>query len=68
LAKRKKKLRYVPAPLKGSFMIISIIGFLISAMYLIPLSLTWGLMLTIFFTITFVASLVSMTHAPTLEK
>jgi formate hydrogenlyase subunit 3/multisubunit Na+/H+ antiporter MnhD subunit len=53
------------APLTGGFMITSIVGFLISAVYVYPNSKTWGFTFAIFFTLMFVASMISMTYAPT---
>ena len=57
------------APLTGGYMITSIVGFIISAVYvydnpLFPNSDTWGLTFAIFFTLMFVASLISMTYGP----
>lgn len=52
------------APLSGAFMITSIVGFLISALYILPGSNTWGFTFVLFFTLMFVASLISMTYAP----
>ncbi|MBI2134445.1 hypothetical protein HYU09_00510 [Candidatus Woesearchaeota archaeon] len=52
------------APLKGGYMITSIVGFMISAIYVFPRSQTWGFTFTIFFTLMFVASLISMTYGP----
>ena len=52
------------APLKGGYMIISIVGFLISAVYVFPRSYTWGLTFLIFFALMFVASMISMTYGP----
>ncbi len=52
------------APLKGGYMITSIIGVIISAIYVFPRSYTWGLTFTIFFTLMFVASMISMTYGP----
>jgi len=52
------------APLSGAFMITSIVGFLISAFYILPNSGTWGFTLLLFFALMFVASLISMTYAP----
>ena len=49
-------------PLKGSFMVLSIIGFLITA-YLVP-SGDYKIAFMIVFVAMFVASLVSMTKAP----
>jgi hypothetical protein len=55
------------APLKGSFMITAIIGFAISALWVLKASVAWGATFMIFFAIMFIASLVSMTYSPTKE-
>ena len=55
---------YKVAPLSGSFMLTSMVGFLVSAVYVFPRSISWGFTFGIFFTIMFVASLISMTYAP----
>ncbi|MBU90660.1 hypothetical protein CMO94_03880 [Candidatus Woesearchaeota archaeon] len=52
------------APLKGGYMITSIVGFIISAFYVFPQSDTWGFTFIIFFTLMFVASMISMTYGP----
>ena len=52
------------APLSGGYMLTSIVGFLISAFYILPNSSTWGFTFVLFFTLMFVASLISMTYAP----
>ncbi len=52
------------APLSGGYMITSIVGFLISAFYIAPNSATWGFTFVLFFTLMFIASLISMTYAP----
>ncbi len=52
------------APLSGGYMVTSIVGFLISAYYILPKSTTWGFTLVLFFVLMFVASMVSMTYAP----
>ena len=54
------------APLKGSFMIVAIVGFLVSA-YLIE-DISWKFTMLIFFATMFIAAFVSMTHAPIAEK
>lgn len=53
------------APLSGGYMLTSIVGFIISAFYILPRSLPWGFTLVLFFTLMLVASLISMTYAPT---
>lgn len=76
MAKKKKRIlpqkravpsRWQAAPLKGSFMITAILGFLISAYYVYPQSTNFGLAFMIVFAVMFVASLVSMTKAPVVE-
>ena len=55
-------------PLKGSFMVTALLGFLISAYYVYPQSKNFGLAFLLVFTAMFIASLVSMTRAPVPEK
>lgn len=52
------------APLSGGYMITSIVGFLISAFYILPNSREWGFTFVLFFTLMLVASLISMAYAP----
>ena len=52
------------APLSGAFMLTSIVGFLISTFYILPSSQTWGFTFMLFFVLMFVASVISMTYAP----
>ena len=52
------------APLSGGYMLTSIVGFLISAFYIFPNSYKWGFTFVLFFVLMFVASLISMTYAP----
>ncbi len=60
--KNKKEINI--APLSGGFMITSIVGFLISVVYVFPKSATWGFTFGIFFVLMFIASLISMTYGP----
>lgn len=53
-----------PSPLKGSFMVFALLGFLISAYIIYPQSVNYGVAFMLVFTAMFVASLVSMTKAP----
>jgi len=48
------------APLKSSFMVASMIGFLVSALYIAEFSKTWALAFGTVFSLMFVASLISM--------
>jgi|TARA_B100001971_G_C18082004_1_gene478832 hypothetical protein len=52
------------AHLSGGFMITSIVGFLISAIYVYPASKRFGFTFVIFFTLMFVAALIAMTYGP----
>lgn len=56
------------APLKASFTLTSMIGFLISALYIPQFSKTWAFAFGLLFTIMFVASLVSMLNGPPDEQ
>ena len=53
------------APLSGGYMLTSIVGFLVSAFYILPNSRKWGFTFVLFFTLMFIASMISMTYAPT---
>ena len=52
------------APLSGGFMIASIVGFLVSSIYIADFSINWGFALAVVFVIMFIASLISMVKAP----
>ena len=52
------------APLSSSFMFASILGFAIAAIWVMPQSLSWGFTFLVLFSTMFIASVVSMTHAP----
>ncbi len=54
------------APLKSSFMLVAMLGFMISVVYTAygRLDATWGFTLGFVFAMMFIASLVSMTQAP----
>jgi hypothetical protein len=52
-----------PAPLKASFMLVSMIGFLVSALYIPQFSTTWAFAFGLLFTLMFMASLLSMMRA-----
>lgn len=58
------------APLHGSFMVISIVGFLISALYIYRQlgNKTWGFTFMLFFTLMFIASVISMTSSPSIPE
>ncbi|MBU0470704.1 MAG: hypothetical protein KKA62_02105 [Nanoarchaeota archaeon] len=64
---KKSPVKWHAAPLKGSFMVLSIIGFLVSAYWIYPLSFNYGLAFMLIFTAMFISSLISMTKAPLLD-
>ncbi|MBU0615072.1 MAG: hypothetical protein KJ601_03185 [Nanoarchaeota archaeon] len=51
-------------PLKSSFMLSSLIGFIISWLWVFPRDASWGFTFMLFFVIMFVASMISMTYQP----
>ena len=61
---KKAPPRWHAVPLKGSFMVLSIMGFLITA-YLID-DVTYKTTFMLVFIAMFIASMISMTKAPTL--
>ncbi len=56
------------APLPGSFMAISIVGFIVTALYSETLGLSWTFTLGLFFLITFIASFLSLHYGPIPDK
>jgi len=63
----KRVFRYLGvrvAPLNASFMAASIIGFVISAIYLSQYSRNWAFAFGVLFALMFVASLISMQYGP----
>lgn len=65
--KRPFSPRWRVAPLKSSFMLAAMLGFLISAYWVYPQSLNYGITFMLIFAAMFVASLISMTKAPVAE-
>ncbi|PIZ50892.1 hypothetical protein COY27_05410 [Candidatus Woesearchaeota archaeon CG_4_10_14_0_2_um_filter_33_13] len=55
-------------PLKGSFMVTAILGFLISAYWVYPQSLNYGITFMIIFALMFIASFISLTKAPVVSE
>jgi len=57
-------------PLHGSFMATSIVGFIVSYLYVYMQlgNKTWGFTFMLFFAIMFIASLISMTYSPTMPE
>jgi hypothetical protein len=64
---RSKELPWRPGPIKGSFMALSIIGFLISTYLVYPKSVNYGTAFTLVFIAMFIASIISMTQNPIKE-
>ncbi|MDP7323596.1 MAG: hypothetical protein QF632_02450 [Candidatus Woesearchaeota archaeon] len=56
------------APLSAGFILTSIVGFLVSIIYVYPLSVNWGFTFTLFFFLMFVAAMISLTYSPALPK
>ena len=57
-----------PTPLKGSFMLISMLGILASYYLVLPRSLNFGISFMIIFITMFIASIISMTKAPIIDE
>lgn len=51
------------APITGSFMIMSILGFIISTLYVYPRTASYGVSFSIVFSLMFIASMISMSYA-----
>jgi hypothetical protein len=55
-------------PLTSGFMLTSIIGFFVSAFYVLKLSLTWGFTFCLFFLIMFIASIINLSQIEADDK
>ncbi len=55
-------------PLKGSFMLTAMLGFLLSAYYIYPYSSNFGIASMFVFGLMFISSLLSLSKAPLKEK
>lgn len=57
-------------PLKGSFMVTAIVGFLISVLYVYKQlgNKTWGFTFMLFFAAMFISSIISMTYSPIMPE
>ncbi len=62
-----KNRRWHAVPLKSSFMVLAILGFLISAYLVYPQSASYGLIFMVIFGAMLIASIVSMTKAPIMK-
>jgi hypothetical protein len=56
------------APLSSGYMLVSMFGFIASLIVIMPLSREWGFAFAFIFAIMFIASLISMTYAPSLKS
>jgi len=65
--KYKKPSRWHAAPLKSTFMLSAMMGFLISAYWVYPQNVNYGVAFMFVFAAMFVASLISMGKAPVTE-
>ncbi|MCF7798646.1 hypothetical protein K9M74_01975 [Candidatus Woesearchaeota archaeon] len=57
-------MRFKVAPLSGTFMLVSIFGFVFSVMVLSKVSPTWAFTIGFLSVAAFTASMISMTYAP----
>ena len=68
VSKKNKKKTWSPAPLPSSFMLTAILGFVISAWWVFPISYSWGIAFLVFFSLMFITSIVNMTKAPAVAQ
>ena len=54
----------VRQPLTSTFMLASMLGFILSVFVVWPLSLSWGFAFAFLFALFFIASVYNFTHAP----
>lgn len=52
------------APLPAGFMLTSLVGILLSIVWVYPQSQSWGLGIGIIFSVMFVSSIISMSYGP----
>ncbi len=64
IRKKKPFPKWHASPLKGSFMVSSLLGILISAYYVLPRSKSLGIAFLVIFASMVMASFISMTKAP----
>lgn len=68
VSKGKPMGKWKPSPLKGSFMLVSMIGFFISYYMIYPISFNFGVTFMILCALMFIASIISMTKAPVINE
>lgn len=61
-----KKLKV--APLSSSFLLISILGFIVSGMYVYKADKSFGFAFMFIFAVMFIASMISMANAPVQDQ
>ncbi|MFH1505750.1 MAG: hypothetical protein ABIE94_02065 [archaeon] len=61
-----KPIKYYP--LSSGFMLVAIIGFIVSIVYYDSFGHTWGFTLALFFIIMFIAGMITMTRAPIADE
>ena len=61
--KRAKVEKHRIAPLSASFMLLSIIGFFISVLWVFPRNSNYGFSFALVFVLMFIASMISMTYS-----
>ena len=52
------------APLNSTFMVVAMLGFLISLLWVYPNYPDWGVAFALVFALMFIASMIAMTYAP----
>jgi hypothetical protein len=57
-----------PVQLPATFMLTALLGLVISGVWVLPQSTDWGVSFLIFFTLMFIASLLSITYAPVMDS
>ncbi len=67
-AKKTMPQKWQAAPLKRSFLLLSIVGFLITAYLIYPLSFNLGITFMVVFVAMFIASLISMAKGPIIKE
>jgi hypothetical protein len=55
-------------PLTSGFMLTSIVGFFASVFFVMKIDLTWGFTFALFFVITFISSVISMSKIDAEDK
>lgn len=68
MVKKKAPYRWQAAPLKASFMVLAVLGFLITAYLIVPASFNFGVAFMVLFIIMFIASLISMSKEPVMGQ